>query len=258
MSDQRLKNKIAVITGGARGIGEAIVRRFAKEGALVVIADRDLVEAQALAAELPGAMAIKVDITDHADVAAMAIAIEKAHGRVDILVNNASILDYAYFHSLDWDRHAEVIDINMNGALIVSKAIVPIMQRRKHGGRIVHISSINGLRGQPGNVSYAMAKAGVVNLGRLMAMELGKDCITVNVIAPGFIDTRMSIIPETGGHERDTDWFKEVYLKHGRLAAGRFGKPDEIAGAAFFLCSDDASYVTGQVLVVDGGVLATF
>ena len=256
--DHRLKDKVAVITGAARGIGEAIARRLAADGALCVIADLDLPEAEGVAADLPGAMALHCDITKADDVAALVAAVDARYGRLDILVNNASVLDYSSLDGLDMANYHRVVNINMNGAVDVCRQCVPLMKRAGTGGRIVFISSINGLRGQPNNLPYAVAKGGIVNLGRVLAAELGPDRITVNTICPGFIDTRMSFLPGTTQHERDTEWFRDVYIKHGRLLLGRFGTPAEVAGAAYFFASEDAGYVTGQVLAVDGGLMATF
>lgn len=258
MTEHRLKDKVAVVTGGARGIGEAIARRLAADGARCAILDLDLPEAEAVAESLPGAIAVRCDIADEAEVKAMAARVDKAFGRADILVNNASILDTSSFNGFTMEHYQRVIDINMTGALLVSQAIVPIMQREKRGGRVIHIASINGVRGQPGNLPYAVAKGGVVQLGRVMAAELGKDGITVNVVCPGFIATRMAFIPGTGQHESETDWFQDVYMKHGRLLLGRYGTPEDVAGATYFFASDDSRYVTGQVMLVDGGITATF
>lgn len=189
----------------------------------------------------------------------MTKAVDTRYGRCDILVNNASMLDTSGFNTMTLERYREVIEVNMTGAVAVSLALVPLMQRGKRGGRVIHIASIMGMRGQPGSLPYSVAKGGIVNLGRAMAADLGKDGITVNVVSPGFIDTRMAIIPGSGGqHERDTGWFQDIYIKHGRLLLGRYGTPEDIAGAVYFFASDDSRYVTGQVLAVDGGVLATF
>ncbi len=256
--DHRLKDKVAVITGGARGIGEGIARRLAADGAACVIADLDLPEAQEVAASLPNAMAFRCDISDAGEVAALFIAIEQRYGRLDIIVNNASMLDLSSLDGLDMAVYRKVIEVNLTGAVEICRVGVPLMKKAGRGGRIIFISSINGLRGQPGNLPYATAKGGIVNLSRALAAELGRDGITVNTICPGFIDTRMAIIPGTATHESETDWFQEVYMKHGRLLLCRYGKPEDIAGAAYFFASDDSRYVTGQALAVDGGVMATF
>ncbi|MFN8829756.1 MAG: SDR family NAD(P)-dependent oxidoreductase [Labrys sp. (in: a-proteobacteria)] len=258
MTDQRLKNKVAVVTGAARGIGEAIARRLAGEGAHVVVADIDLAEARSVAATMPGAMAVAVDIADEGSVAALAAAVGGRHGRCDILVNNAAILDMTGIGSLTMQRYRHVLDINQDGAVGMTLAFLPLVRAAGPGARILNIASIMGVRGQPDSIPYSTAKGAIVNFTRALAADLGREGITVNAIAPGFINTRMAELPDGTGHEHDTDWFRDIYLRHGRILLGRAGTPDDIAGPAFFLCSDDARYVTGQILLVDGGVSATF
>ena len=255
----RLKNRVAVVTGGARGIGEGIARRLAQESASVCIADIDELTACHTAKALFGATHAQVDIADQDSVDALAAKISANYGHIDILVNNAAILDVSVFSKLTFARFAHVLDVNLNGALRVTLALLPSMKRRKHGaGRILNIASVMGFRGSRDSIPYSTAKGGLVNLTRCLACDLAGDGITVNAIAPGFINTRMSLLPDGVGHEHETDWFKDIYLKYGRIPLGRAGTPADIAGPAFFFCSDDSQYVTGQILAVDGGMSATF
>jgi NAD(P)-dependent dehydrogenase (short-subunit alcohol dehydrogenase family) len=257
--EQRLKNRVAVVTGGARGIGEGIARRLAQEGASVCIADIDEQAARQTAMALIGATYAQVDIADQRSVDALAAKISADYGHVDILVNNAAILDVSVLSGLTFTRFAHVLDVNLNGALRVTLALMPFMTRREHdGGRILNIASVMGFRGSRDSVPYSTAKGGLVNLTRCLACDLAGDRITVNAIAPGFINTRMSLLPDGVGHEHETDWFKDIYIKYGRIPLARAGVPADIAGPAFFFCSDDSQYVTGQVLAVDGGMSATF
>ncbi|UVK43857.1 SDR family oxidoreductase [Mesorhizobium sp. AR07] len=258
MSDQRLSGKTAVVTGAARGIGEAIARRLAQEGAAVVIADIDLAEAQAVAATLPGAVAAHVDIANDASVAALADFVGGRFGHCEILINNAAILDMTGIETMTMAHYRKVLDINQDGAVRATLAFLPLIKAAGEGRRIVNIASIMGVRGQPDAVPYSTAKGAIVNFTRAIAADLGRYGITVNAVAPGFIDTRMAHLPDGSGHEHDTDWFKDIYLKYGRILLGRAGTPGDIAGPVYFLCSTDAAYVTGQILLVDGGVSATF
>jgi NAD(P)-dependent dehydrogenase (short-subunit alcohol dehydrogenase family) len=259
MTERRLAGRVAIVTGGARGIGQAIARRFVAEGASVVVADIDGDVAAQTARELgPAGAAIghALDITVAEQAAATVALAEERCGRLDILVNNAAILDASPFDQLTPARFAEVLRVNLEGALLCTMAAVPALARAG-GGRILNIASIMGLAGSRDSIPYSTAKGGLVNLTRCLACDLAERNITVNAIAPGFIDTRMAVLAD-GGHEHETEWFKDIYLKYGRILLGRAGKPDDIAGPAFFLCSDDSRYVTGQVLLVDGGVSATF
>ncbi|MEA2781082.1 MAG: hypothetical protein QOK29_2626 [Rhodospirillaceae bacterium] len=259
---QRLSNRVAVVTGGAQGIGAAIARRLAAEGAAVVIADIDEEKAQATAADIAAsggkAEALGVDIGEDASAVALARAVDARFGRCEILVNNAAILDATPIDRLTPARYREVVEINLNGAVRVTLAFLPLLRKGREGRRVVNIASIMGLRGSRDAIPYSTAKGGIVNFTRALACDLASEGILVNAVAPGFVDTRMALLPDGSGHEHDTEWFKEVYLKHGRLPLGRAAKPDDIAGPAFFLCSDDARYMTGQILVVDGGVTAGF
>lgn len=259
MTDKTLAGRVALVTGAARGIGKAIAARLAAEGASVVIADirQDLAEASA--AELTGDVsALAVDIGSDSSVAAMRGAIEAWHGRCDIVVNNASILDATGFDALTMDHYLKVMNINQHGTIRVTRAMLDLLRKGEAPKRVLNIASIMGMRGSVDAIPYSTAKGAIVNFTRALACDLAPEGIVVNAIAPGFIDTDMAKLPDGSGHEHETDWFQDIYLKYGRIPLRRAGLPEDIAGPAYFFCSDDCRYVTGQIMLVDGGVSATF
>jgi len=258
---ERLEDRVAVVTGGAQGIGLGIGTRLAEEGAIVILADIAFDRAKGDAAKLVEqglrAGAARVDIADAASVAELARQVDEAHGRCEILVNNAGIGADTHIETMTFEDYQRVIAINQDGAVRMVMAFVPLLKKGGEGRRILNIASIQGLRGWPNQLAYATAKGAMVNFTRALACDLAPHNIMVNAIAPGFVDTPMSIQPD-GSHEYDADWFRDIYVKYGRIPMRRYGKPADMAGPAFFLCSDDAQYVTGQVLSVDGGASATF
>jgi 2-hydroxycyclohexanecarboxyl-CoA dehydrogenase len=237
-----LAGRKAFVTGGAKGIGAAIARRLAADGALVTIADLDLDAAQALADTI-WARAVKLDVADLAQVA----EVMAAHGPVDILVNNAGVDQHAFFTKTapeDWRR---LIAINLESVFATTHAALPAMQAAGHG-RIVNIASEAGRLGSRGGAVYAAAKGGVIAFTRSIARENGSKGITANVIAPGPIDTpllRQAV--QRGGD-------KLLEAMTGATLAGRLGTPDEVAAAVAFLASADAGFITGEVLGVSGGM----
>ncbi len=257
MPTKSLEGRFAIITGGARGIGAAIAGILAARGCGAIIVDIDGDEAAATAARLAAqgltVTARACDVTDPAQIADLAGATPS----VDIVVNNAAILDATPIDDLTRARFDQVQQINQNAALWVTRALLP--QLRASGrGRVLNIASIMGLRGSADSLPYSTAKGGLVNMTRALAVDLAPDGILVNCICPGFVDTRMAILPDGSGHEHETAWFRDIYLKHGRIPLRRPAQPEEIARAAAFFCGDDCLYVTGQVLSVDGGLSATF
>ena len=260
-SERRLAGRVAVVTGGAQGIGFGIASRLAAEGAIVVLADIKIDAAKAAAERITTAggraSALPVDIGDDAAVADLASQVDALHGRCEILVNNAAIVDTTGIDAMTMARYHEVVRINQDGAIRMTLAFLPLLRKAGPGRRILNIASIMGVRGHPDAIPYSTAKGAIVNFTRALACDLAKDGIMVNAIAPGFVDTPMSILPD-GSHEYDADWFRDIYVKHGRIPLRRFGNPGDMAGPAYFLCSDDSRYVTGQILMVDGGVSATF
>ena len=256
----RFEGQVALVTGAARGIGLAIAARLLDEGATVVLADIDEEEVERAAKRLPAGCAARgfpaeLDITDEGACRRLFDEIGDRHSRLDVLVNNAAILDASPIGDLTVERFREVTRVNLDGALVCTLAALPLMERT--GGRILMTASIMGLVGSPDSLPYSSAKGGIVNMVRALACDLAPKGITVNAIAPGFIDTRMARAPD-GSHEHETDYFRTVYLGYRKIPLGRAGDPDDLAGPAAFLVSPDAAYVTGQILAVDGGVTATF
>lgn len=258
----RLRDRVAIVTGAARGIGLAIATRLADEGARVCLADKqaELVRrsAAALAERHPDAVfAETVDISDRDSVRAMVAATIERWGRLDILVNNAALPDLMTpFAEQTWEEYKEIQSVNLDGAYLCTLAALEHLEKSPCG-RILNIASIMGVSGSRNSIPYSTAKGGLVNMTRCLAMDLAPMGILVNAIAPGMIDTQMARLRD-GSHEHDTDVFKDVYMKYGKLPMGRAGLPEDIAGPAYFLCSDDSGYVTGQILLVDGGISATF
>lgn len=242
------ENKIALVTGSARGIGRAIAEILASRGASVVIADLRAELAATTSQEIAAStgqrtLALAVDVVNSDSVKAMVERVLAEFGRIDILVNNAGITRdnlIMRMEEADWDL---VLNINLKGAFNCSKAVVRTMMKQRYG-RIVNIASVAGLAGNAGQVNYSASKAGLVGLTKSLARELGSRQITVNAVAPGFIPTDLTKdLPEE---------LKEASLKMTPL--GRWGSTQDIAAAVAFLASDEASYITGHVLSVDGGM----
>ena len=256
----RFEGQVALVTGAARGIGLAIAARLLEEGATVILADIDGEEMERAASRLAAGdparrIPTELDITDEAACRRLVERVAERHFRLDMLVNNAAILDISPIDELTTEHFRKVTRVNLDGALICTLAALPLME--KTGGRILMTASIMGQFGSPDSVPYSSAKGGIVNMVRALAFDLAPKGITVNAIAPGFIDTRMARMPD-GSHEHDTEYFKTVYLGYGKIPLGRAGLPEDLAGPAAFLLSSDAAYVTGQILAVDGGVTAGF
>lgn len=244
-----LSDKVAVVTGAAQGIGRTIAETLAQRGAHLVVADLQVEKAEATAKEIVTdtgrrAIAVEVDVADNASAKAMIDRAIAEFGRVDILVNNAGITRdnlIMRMKEADWDL---VLNVNLKGAFNCSKAVIRPMMKQRYG-RIVNITSVSGLAGQVGQTNYSSSKAGLIGFTKALAKEVGSRNITVNAVAPGFIETDLtSDLPQE---------LKDMAIQ--MTPVGRFGKPEDVANAVAFLASDETGFITGQVLSVDGGMV---
>jgi NAD(P)-dependent dehydrogenase (short-subunit alcohol dehydrogenase family) len=251
MSDR----KKVIVTGASSGIGRATARRFAREGWEVCVTARREPELRALVNEFSSGAHLVVpgDYSDPDVAEAIRTSVEAEWGRVDALANCAGV--FAPVHPLDTPlaEWRQVFDTMVDGALNLTRAAAACMPA---GGRIIHVTSIHGERAELGASSYSMAKAALNQLCRALALELAPRGILVNAVAPGFVSTAMSVV--NGVNELEGDWFKQNYVAGQHLPLRRPGRPEEIAGVIYFLAGPDASYLTGQVITVDGGLTITF
>lgn len=244
----RLKDKVAIITGAANGIGLAAAKTFAREGARVAMADFDEATGTQRAAELAEegfeAAFFQVNVADRNSVDALVQNVLSQFGKIDILVNNAGITRDGMLHKLAAEDFQKVVDVNLTGVFNCAQAIVPAMVQQG-SGKIINTSSVSGVYGNVGQTNYAATKAGVVGMTKTWAKELGRKGINVNAVAPGFIETGMTAkVPE-----KVLDQMKMM------VPLGRLGLPEDIANAYLFLASDESNYVNGTTLHVDGGIM---
>jgi len=241
-----LTGKVAIVTGASRGIGKGIAAALARQGAVVVAAargDNAAATAQAIRAAGGRAEAASVDVTDSASIEALVAGVLERHGRIDVLVNNAGIARDQLMLRMKRDDWDAVIATNLTSAFIAVQAVLKPMIKQR-AGRIISISSVVGQSGNAGQANYAASKAGLIGFSKAMAREVASRNVTVNVVAPGLVETDMTraITDKAQG-----DWAAQIPL-------GRIGTADDIAAAVCFLASDEASYITGQVLAVNGGM----
>jgi 3-oxoacyl-[acyl-carrier protein] reductase len=248
----RFQDQVALVTGGGQGIGEASVRRFAEEGAKVVVADLNQEAAEGVAASIAAvqgqALAVSCDVQDEASVEALVEAALGRFGQIDILVSNAGVTRDNLLHKMSLAEWDQVIQVHTRGAFLCARAVARNMVSRRFG-KMVFLSSTSAL-GNRGQANYSTAKAGLQGLTRTLALELGPFQINVNSVAPGFVDTAMTRAVAERLHMPLADFQREAAA---RIPLGRLGQPEDIAAAIAFLCSADASYVSGQVLYVNGG-----
>lgn len=233
----------ALVTGAANGIGRAIAARLRATGARVTGVDRE-----------PGAE-VAFDLADTAGIGALVDAIEADGGPVDVLVSVAGVFEPHPALELPLDSYRRVLAVNLDAPVALAQRCGRSMVARGYG-RILSITSIHGQHSEELSLSYDISKAGLEGATRTLAIELGPHGVLVNALAPGFVNTRMSVVD--GVNELESDWFKTVYVEHRKLPLRRAAEPDEIAAHAAWLCSEANSYLTGQVVTVDGGVTVTF
>lgn len=240
-----LNGKITLVTGGLSGIGAAIAARFAEEGAVVIAAD--ITAAQTSPGPSAPITPMHLDVADPDSVTRAVNDVHRRHGRIDCLVHAAGIGQDIPFLETDIATFDRIIAVNLRGTFLIGQACARLM-REQGSGAIVNIASVSGMRGNVGRAAYGASKGGVVTLSQVMAVDLAADGIRVNVIAPGPVDT--PLVAQMHDAAIRLRWTERTPLR-------RYAEPREIAGAAVFLCSDDASYVTGHVLAVDGGFLGS-
>ena len=248
----RLADKVAVITGAASGIGAACALRFAAEGARIAgldVAEPSAAHRDAVETAAPGALWERVDVRDEASIERAVAAALARFGRIDLLVNAAGVSGFGAVDELAADEWDRVLGINLKGTYLVSKHVVRGMKAQQSGS-IVNLASIEGLEGMQSQAAYNASKGGVVLLTRNMAIDYGSFGVRVNCLCPGFIETPMTAPLKAPGLEGIRQQFIDLHMLN------RTGRPEEVAACALFLCSDDASFVTGHALVVDGGMTA--
>jgi NAD(P)-dependent dehydrogenase (short-subunit alcohol dehydrogenase family) len=243
----RVKDKVAVVTGGAQGIGEAIATRLAEEGAKVAIIDLKIELANEVADKLKSsgvdAIAVRADASKKTEVGAAIAEIVKHFGRIDILVNNAGIHRMGKVTDIDEETWDKILDMNLKGYFLMIQAVVPYMQANNYG-KILNIASAAVYSGLPDQLHYVASKGGVVSMTRSLALELAPSKINVNAVCPGGVETQ--------GNKKFLAQFKEILVQ--RIPLGRVAQPGDIASAVLFLVSEEAEYITGQCLPVCGGV----
>jgi NAD(P)-dependent dehydrogenase (short-subunit alcohol dehydrogenase family) len=251
---------VALITGGASGIGLATARRLGEEGAHVIVLDRRPGAGREAERELRGrgieADFLAGDVTSEDDVRRAVDEVVARRGRIDVLVNNAAISYPVRFLEADTETWRRPFDVIVQGAYLCSREVARRMVELGIGGCVVNVSSINGSRALDASSHYNAGKGALDQLTRCLALELAPHGIRVNAVAPGFIDTPMSIVE--GENELTTEWFRSIYLEGRRIPLGRAGQAEEVARAIAFLASEESSYVCGAILPVDGGLAVSF
>jgi NAD(P)-dependent dehydrogenase (short-subunit alcohol dehydrogenase family) len=244
--DETAEGRVALVTGAARGIGLAATKQFLASGCRVVMVDRDAKALDEAASGLAGTLSLPLDVSEPEDVEVIASKAIGAFGRIDHLINNAGVADFGPLEQTDFSRWRAVMATNLDGVFLMSQACLPALKESQ--GSIVNIASISGLRASTLRVAYGTSKAAVIHLTQQQAAELGEFGIRANCVAPGPVRTKLAMAVHTP---------EIISAYHDAIPLNRYGSEDEIAGVIVFLCSEAASYVTGQTLAADGGFQTT-